>query len=490
LGYSNPRKFLSEDEYDIPINSFDEISDALASTIMKSSYNCIGIYGEWGTGKTTLMRSIERKLNKNIIQWDELSLDPRKLSHLLNQMFQDQVEFGLDLEFKKDLDIQIPKFETSKKGNNLIIKYRGNEIKLKYELEIKSKIYHSIKKILFLVTLKITNERIRNALKLNELVEYFYIRFFKLFRRSFGLYLNLSADKIDVGESNKNIKTFKLNRFCYIRDDKVTVNLQESKNVTTIFFNTWKYEREEEKALVPLLKNIFYALEKNSEFADLKRILVRSIKHMSHKTPNSNLILNFLRGIKYSHDYEKDTIYYDGLTKLEDILNRTLHNREYTKSKIVIFIDDLDRCSPEIITELFESFKILLDMSFITFVVGINDRVIRKHIEKKYRDLGFQNSDDISKYVSQYFDKIFQLKYSVPFWDNNTIQELVDHIHESYEDDVGIKQIIIARKEWLSIIANYNPRVLKNFLRLFHFSCDLSQEFEFIEVSEALNYFH
>jgi predicted KAP-like P-loop ATPase len=49
-----------------PILDFDSYSDAIVKMIKNSYPNfTIGIFGEWGTGKTTLMKSIEKKIGKN-----------------------------------------------------------------------------------------------------------------------------------------------------------------------------------------------------------------------------------------------------------------------------------------------------------------------------------------------------------------------------------------------------------------------------------------
>ena len=55
------------DEYEIqPTLEFESIAKTLANMIKNSHPRfTTGIYGEWGTGKTTLMRSIEKNLQKS-----------------------------------------------------------------------------------------------------------------------------------------------------------------------------------------------------------------------------------------------------------------------------------------------------------------------------------------------------------------------------------------------------------------------------------------
>lgn len=57
-------KILVDEFSSEPINDFEELSNTLATVIKNSEpHFTVGIYGEWGTGKTTLMRLIEKKNN-------------------------------------------------------------------------------------------------------------------------------------------------------------------------------------------------------------------------------------------------------------------------------------------------------------------------------------------------------------------------------------------------------------------------------------------
>jgi ATPase subunit of ABC transporter with duplicated ATPase domains len=60
-----------DDTEDDPILDFKEYSETIANLIKSSNPKfCIGILGEWGIGKTTLMRLVEKKLRENMFRWD------------------------------------------------------------------------------------------------------------------------------------------------------------------------------------------------------------------------------------------------------------------------------------------------------------------------------------------------------------------------------------------------------------------------------------
>ena len=58
-----PQTILIDDVEEIPTHDFNSLSVTISRIIRTSTpHFTIGIYGEWGTGKTTLMKSIERNL--------------------------------------------------------------------------------------------------------------------------------------------------------------------------------------------------------------------------------------------------------------------------------------------------------------------------------------------------------------------------------------------------------------------------------------------
>ncbi len=64
-------------------------------------------------------------------------------------------------------------------------------------------------------------------------------------------------------------------------------SLKEFKNeIITVRFETWRYEREEQFVLIPLLKTIAFALPEKKEFTNLKQKLKRGAVNFLKKTPD------------------------------------------------------------------------------------------------------------------------------------------------------------------------------------------------------------
>lgn len=62
--------------------------------------------------------------------------------------------------------------------------------------------------------------------------------------------------------------------------------LQNDNNSILARFETWRYEREEQFALIPLLKTIAFALPNEKQFQNLKQKLKRGAINFLKKTPD------------------------------------------------------------------------------------------------------------------------------------------------------------------------------------------------------------
>lgn len=77
---------------------------------------------------------------------------------------------------------------------------------------------------------------------------------------------------------------------------------------------------------------------------------------------------------------ELSSTYYDIISALEKALDSE-------KFRIVVFIDDLDRCLPKKAVELLESIKLFLDIEGYLFILGVDKEVVKKGISHRYKIL-------------------------------------------------------------------------------------------------------
>lgn len=91
-------------------------------------------------------------------------------------------------------------------------------------------------------------------------------------------------------------------------------------------------------------------------------------------------------------------------------------------NRIVLYIDDLDRCPPNKVVEVLQAVHLLLAFPLFVVVVGVDARWVKRSLEVRYRELlhGADAKDSAAPVelligkatVDDYLEKIFQ----VPFW--------------------------------------------------------------------------
>ena len=89
------------------------------------------------------------------------------------------------------------------------------------------------------------------------------------------------------------------------------------------------------------------------------------------------------------------------------------------KGRLVVFVDDLDRCLPEKAIEVLEAIKLFLDAESCIFVLGLDQEVIARGIEMKYKEFGIKQDGDTSQQRFtiegvRYLEKIIQLPFIIP----------------------------------------------------------------------------
>ncbi len=79
--------------------------------------------------------------------------------------------------------------------------------------------------------------------------------------------------------------------------------------------------------------------------------------------------------------------------------------------RIVLFIDDLDRCPPEKVVETLEAVQLLVKTKLFVVVLAIDSQYVTLCLEKKYEDILSQEHHPSGL---DYVEKIIQLPYRVP----------------------------------------------------------------------------
>ena len=132
--------------------------------------------------------------------------------------------------------------------------------------------------------------------------------------------------------------------------------------------------------------------------------------------------------------------------------------------RLIIFIDDLDRCLPEKAIEALEALKLFLDVPGCVFFIGVDRQVIQRGIQVKYK--GFLIDSDDPEIANRripitgdnYLEKIIQLPFHLLPLDENRVERFIREIEKDLPADSA--DIFAAGLE-------ANPRKIKRALNIF-----------------------
>ena len=244
------------------------------------------------------------------------------------------------------------------------------------------------------------------------------------------------------------------------------LDLKKSK-ILPIWFNAWRYEREEQFATIAMMKTIAYGMADHVKFHLVAKAIKKGLFIMG-KGAITQLALkiiteksvkdfedNFSKRQKFLSDMEKDTIYFDGLNAISKQMKEIRKGRGGNNYRIVVFVDDLDRCSPKKALEVLESIKVFLDIEGFVYVLGISHETINRLITHTYKDAGIKGSD--------YIKKIIQIPIKLPSWEKN---DLIDLIENNLSSNLKREyaKLIIDNSHIITNVVDNNPRQLKRFI--------------------------
>jgi Cdc6-like AAA superfamily ATPase len=249
-------------------------------------------------------------------------------------------------------------------------------------------------------------------------------------------------------------------------------HLKESKHkdkILTVWFDPWKYEKDQFLALIPLLKLIETEIENNKNTNSWNKIKegVENTLTSFIESSKFNIGLLSLGSAEVDLDRFKKSLTAGGSVDIEgntrryyshptEHLRNALKNEIRNKTRIVVFIDDLDRCTPEKSMEVLESIKSFFDLEGIVYVIGMNVTSIDNIIKSKYgKESEIQGVE--------YMDKIVQLPFRIPDWTNQDISTLIDTIAKDLKDSELLKALKQHREIIVNAIKN-NPRDTKRFI--------------------------
>lgn len=93
--------------------------------------------------------------------------------------------------------------------------------------------------------------------------------------------------------------------------------------------------------------------------------------------------------------------------------------KESNIKRMVVFVDELDRCKPDTVLDIFEAMRLFLFVKGSSFVIGADSRLIDYAIKSRYKNIPGNNLD-ISK---EYLEKLIQYPVTIPQLDKNELEK-------------------------------------------------------------------
>lgn len=151
---------------------------------------------------------------------------------------------------------------------------------------------------------------------------------------------------------------------------------------------------------------------------------------------------NFLSQIISNREEEDSTLVREFRNDFKNLIEKS------RIKKLVVIIDDLDRCTPERIIENLEAIKLFLNVERTAFIIGADPRIVRHAIEFKYRTESIENSDEPNsrneRIVNDYLEKLIQIPYNLPRLSDNEVETYMTLLFCQKELGVSFEKVLQA----------------------------------------------
>jgi hypothetical protein len=250
---------------------------------------------------------------------------------------------------------------------------------------------------------------------------------------------------------------------------RVESHLDDAEGIKTVWFESWA--AEDGRALESLVKSTLVKLDPN-----VLRRLARNRSFVSWARIAVTIVASFFRvGTIVDTIWDRLALNPAARNELRDQLEKEMEkwvsgNPAVPAGRLlVVFIDDLDRCSPTNVLQIFEAIKLYLNTLGFVFVIGYDKTIVSEAVMKRK---GFSAAVT----GTDYLEKIIQVSYRMPRPSEDGALSLIDaYLAESRTSDLfrdsALKSLVIERSA-------SNPRRIKRFINSFILEYSLDSEWQ------------
>ena len=224
----------------------------------------------------------------------------------------------------------------------------------------------------------------------------------------------------------------------------------------TVWFNAWT--APESQVLEGLVRSVLDQLDTN-----LIRRVARKRKLLRGLGIGASFVAGFLRlGNVVDRLWEKASVDPKQRNELNEFVREAMEKwlAKTTSPNgrlIVVFIDDLDRCSSVTVMQVFEAMKLYLDVPGFVFVLGWDTEQVLRAVAA--------NKGNEDRLPQRYVEKIVQFGFRIPRPSDEQLASLANTLCEA----AGLTEAVLPKekRELLINTTDGNPRQLKRFINRF-----------------------
>ena len=258
-----------------------------------------------------------------------------------------------------------------------------------------------------------------------------------------------------------------------ILQEKIEKDADSKENTIVVYFDGWSFESFDD-AKMALIQGIVEKLESNTSITKecigavrqlaktvkekifSMRTLLWSVKNivapaaLTYTTGGLTILPSLLSFFESYNSDEKKKELADALTgkDAETFLKKALNThinadqfsavREFRESfcelieatgkeRIVILIDDLDRCLPQHIIDNLEAIKLFLNVEKTAFIIAADQNIVSNAIMRQYGEkLGIQKRGESERSIGEdYMDKFIHIPYTIPKLSDQEVESYV-----------------------------------------------------------------
>jgi KAP family P-loop domain len=270
------------------------------------------------------------------------------------------------------------------------------------------------------------------------------------------------------------------------------------KTVVSVEFNAWRYEREPQ-LLIPLLDTIRGALVewaagKDADTRERVRTAARKVGRIIRGlAAGLSGEVGLPGAVKVTYDVGKsiDALTVSGepeqpqslyVAAFRELSQAFADLSAQGTTRIVVFVDDLDRCLPDNALDVIESMKLFFDLPGFVFVVGLDEDVVQRAVRTRFPEsAGLAPGKSAAstsmaltpetQLARDYVEKIFQVPYRLPPVVAEQLNDLLEAMYGeaklSNRQLEDFRQRVASHLQYVAVRGLINPREVKRFLNTY-----------------------